>query len=160
MHLRNGLRRWRVTVPLAAIVAALVVAATAVAGDTGVSPTPFGTPTGNITDPGQNITAVRVEVLPHEDLPNNGPGRNYGGGFRISEFTALRLPEDADGPPAYKLAKDADVTVMLFVKQKVVANFAFRSGEFNDKAVDAVLKSVPKLFEGTPPKPATDSNAP
>ncbi len=48
----------------------------------------------------KNITAVRVEVLPHEDLPNNGPGRNYGGGFRISEFTALRLPEDADGPPA------------------------------------------------------------
>ena len=63
MHLRNGLRRWRVTVPLAAIVAALVVAATAVAGDTGVSPTPFGTPTGNITDPGQNITAVRGDRL-------------------------------------------------------------------------------------------------
>src|SRR5438477_3504659 len=28
--------------------------------------------------------------------------------------------EDADGPPAYKLHKDADVTVMLFVRQKVV----------------------------------------
>jgi gamma-glutamyltranspeptidase/glutathione hydrolase len=63
MHLRNGLKRWRVTVPLAAVVAALVVAATAVAGDTGVSPTPFGTPTGNITDPGQNITAVRGDRL-------------------------------------------------------------------------------------------------
>src|SRR5947208_173946 len=31
--------------------------------------------------------------------------------------------EDPDGPPAYKLHKDADVTVLLFVKQKVVANF-------------------------------------
>jgi hypothetical protein len=55
--------------------------------------------------------------------------------------------EDADGPPAYKLAKDADVTVMLFVKERVVANFAFRAGELNDDAIETVLKSVPKLFE-------------
>lgn len=56
--------------------------------------------------------------------------------------------EDADGPPAYKLSKDADVTVMLFVKEKVVANFAFRAGELTDAAIDDVIKSVPKLFEG------------
>src|SRR5437763_5237237 len=56
--------------------------------------------------------------------------------------------EDADGPPAYKLARDADVTVMLFVKEKVVANFAFRAGELNDEAVAEVVKSVPRLFEG------------
>jgi hypothetical protein len=56
--------------------------------------------------------------------------------------------EDADGPPSYKLHKDADVTVMLFTKQKVVANFAFRAGELTDKAADEVMKAVPKLFEG------------
>ena len=55
--------------------------------------------------------------------------------------------EDADGPPSYKLHKDADVTVILFVKQKVVANFAFRAGELDEKAVEAVAKAVPKLFE-------------
>ena len=55
--------------------------------------------------------------------------------------------EDADGPPAYKLAKDADVTVMLFVKEKVVANFAFRAGELDDKAIEKLMKNVPKLFE-------------
>ena len=37
--------------------------------------------------------------------------------------------EDADGPPAYKLAADADVTVLLFVDRKVKANFAYRTGE-------------------------------
>src|SRR4051812_36418438 len=63
MHLRKGLRRWRGTGPRAAIVGGLVGAATAVAGDTGVPPPPFGTPTGNITDPGQNITAVRGDRL-------------------------------------------------------------------------------------------------
>ena len=55
--------------------------------------------------------------------------------------------EDADGPPAYKLNKEADVTVMLFVKEKVVANFAFRTGELDDKAIDKLMLSVPKLFE-------------
>lgn len=56
--------------------------------------------------------------------------------------------EDPAGPPAYKLAADADVTVMLFVKEKVVANFAFRAGELDEKAVEQVMKAVPKLFEG------------
>lgn len=55
--------------------------------------------------------------------------------------------EDADGPPAYKLHADADVTVLLFVKEKVVANYAFRVGELTDDTVKDVLKSVPKLFE-------------
>lgn len=55
--------------------------------------------------------------------------------------------EDADGPPAYKLHADADVTVLLFVKEKVVANFAFRAAEWNEDAVKEVLKSLPKLFE-------------
>jgi hypothetical protein len=55
--------------------------------------------------------------------------------------------EDADGPPSYKLHRDADVTVIIFAKQKVVANFAFRAGELDDKAIDAVLKAVPQVIE-------------
>ncbi|MFO0825749.1 MAG: hypothetical protein U0792_21955 [Gemmataceae bacterium] len=55
--------------------------------------------------------------------------------------------EDADGPPSYKLNKDADVTVILFTKQKVVANFAFRAGELTDKEIEAIVKTVPQLFE-------------
>ena len=56
--------------------------------------------------------------------------------------------EDADGPPAYKLARDADVTVLLFVNRKVVANFAFRAGELTDAKVEEVAKALPRLFEG------------
>ncbi len=55
--------------------------------------------------------------------------------------------EDADGPPSYKINADADVTVMLFTNQKVVANFAFRSGELTDKEIEKVVKAVPQLFE-------------
>ena len=55
--------------------------------------------------------------------------------------------EDADGPPAYKLAADADVTVMLFVKEKVVANFAFRAGELTDEKIQEVTRALPELFK-------------
>jgi hypothetical protein len=55
--------------------------------------------------------------------------------------------EDADGPPAYKLAADADVTVLLFVGQKVTANFAFRPGELTEAKVAEVVKAVPELFK-------------
>lgn len=53
--------------------------------------------------------------------------------------------EDTVGPPTYLLAKEADVTVLLSVKQKVVANFAFRAGELNDAAIAEIVKSVPRI---------------
>jgi hypothetical protein len=55
--------------------------------------------------------------------------------------------EGTDGPPAYRLSPDADVTVMLFVKTQVVANFAFRKGELTDKAVEQVVGATPPLFK-------------
>ena len=55
--------------------------------------------------------------------------------------------EDPDGPPAYTLAADADVTVLLFVKEKVVANYAFRKGELTEETIGEVMTKLPKLFE-------------
>lgn len=61
----------------------------------------------------------------------------------------LGIFSDEVGPPAYLLAREADVTILLSVKQKVVANFAYRTGELNDAAVQQVLKTLPKIL---PPK--------
>ena len=55
--------------------------------------------------------------------------------------------EDVGGPPSYKLAASADVTVLLSVNQKVVANFAFREGELSDGRIEEVLKAVPPLVK-------------
>src|SRR5262245_26442382 len=80
-----------------------------------------------------------------EDQPALDPQVvKWGKHFGISNVS-LAVFEDADGPPAYKLARDADVTVLLFVKQKVVKNFAFRAGELDDKKAAEVLKSVPEI---------------
>jgi hypothetical protein len=64
---------------------------------------------------------------------------------------AIGLPcgvfEDTVGPPAYLLAKEADVTVLLSVNRKVVANFAFRTGELNDDAIADIVKTIPKILD-------------
>jgi len=80
-----------------------------------------------------------------EDQPALDPqvvkwGKQHG----ISNVS-LAVFEDADGPPAYKLARDADVTVLLYVKQKVVKNFAFRAGELDDKKTAEVIKAIPEI---------------
>jgi hypothetical protein len=58
----------------------------------------------------------------------------------------LGIFEDAAGPPSYRLSGDADVTVLLFVKQQVAANFAFRAGELNDERVGDVIKALPRIL--------------
>jgi hypothetical protein len=57
----------------------------------------------------------------------------------------LGIFEDIVGPPTYLLARDADVTVLLSVKQRVVANFAFRAGELNDATIDSIAKAIPRI---------------
>ncbi|MCS6852171.1 MAG: hypothetical protein NZ700_13495 [Gemmataceae bacterium] len=55
--------------------------------------------------------------------------------------------EDEVGPPSYKLAAEADVTVLMFVQQKVVANFAFRAGELTPQATDAIVQALPRILD-------------
>src|SRR5438876_11472056 len=57
----------------------------------------------------------------------------------------LGVFEDPVGPPAYRLHKDADVTVVLFVKQKAVANFAFKPGELTVEKAAEVVKTLDQL---------------
>jgi hypothetical protein len=54
----------------------------------------------------------------------------------------LSVFEDPDGPPSYKLSRDAEVTVLLSVKQKVVRTFAFKSGELTEERVAEVAKAL------------------
>jgi hypothetical protein len=54
--------------------------------------------------------------------------------------------DNVAGPKGYKVAKDADVTVILYNKQKVEANHAFRKGELNAGAVEKVVGDLKKIL--------------
>jgi hypothetical protein len=50
------------------------------------------------------------------------------------------------GPEKYKVAKDADITVILYDERTVVANYAFKKGEFKEADVNAIMKDVDKML--------------
>jgi hypothetical protein len=58
----------------------------------------------------------------------------------------LGVFENVDGPPSYRLNRDAEVTVLLFVNRKVTANFAFREGELTESRVADILKALPGIL--------------
>ncbi|MFN6052232.1 MAG: hypothetical protein ACK47R_15500, partial [Planctomycetia bacterium] len=46
--------------------------------------------------------------------------------------------DNVAGPEGYNIAKDAEVTVVLYTKRNVKANHAFRKGELNESAVSSI----------------------
>jgi hypothetical protein len=58
---------------------------------------------------------------------------------------SLTVFENTTGPPAYRLNAEAEVTVMLAVKQKVVRSLAFRAGELTETRVADVLNAVDEI---------------
>jgi hypothetical protein len=64
------------------------------------------------------------------------------------EHTILRTYK-AEEPKNYRLAKDADATIILFSDRVVKASRAFRKGELKEKDIDAVIADLAKIL---PPK--------
>lgn len=60
--------------------------------------------------------------------------------------TPLTVYKNAAGPARYRINKDADVTVMMWVDSDVKANHAFRSAELNADTVAKVLKDTAKIL--------------
>jgi len=49
------------------------------------------------------------------------------------------------GPEKYMVAKDADVTVVLYTKRTVKANYAFKKGKLDEKAIDTIVSDISKI---------------
>ena len=64
------------------------------------------------------------------------------------EKTVLAVDNPA-GPKAYNVARDADVTVVLYVDRKVKANHAFKKGELTDKDIETIVSEVPMILAET-----------
>ena len=60
--------------------------------------------------------------------------------------TILTTMENPGGPPSYNVARKADVTVVLYNRSKVEANFAFAKDEMTDKDVTAIIKDLGKIL--------------
>jgi len=52
------------------------------------------------------------------------------------------------GPEKYNITKDADVTVILYKKLKVVSNFALAKDKLGEKEIAAILAATQKMVTG------------
>ncbi len=57
----------------------------------------------------------------------------------------LTIGESPDGPPDYEIAKDADVTVLMWNGGTVKVNHAYK-GELADTDIHAIVADIPKLL--------------
>jgi hypothetical protein len=61
------------------------------------------------------------------------------------KHTVLTIDNPA-GPEDYDIAKDADVTVLLYNRQQVKVNHAYKKGELTEREVDRILSELPKIL--------------
>jgi hypothetical protein len=61
------------------------------------------------------------------------------------KHTILSVDNPA-GPQAYKVAKNVDVTVVLYTDHKVKANYVFAKGELKDKDINTIVTSLSKIL--------------
>lgn len=65
---------------------------------------------------------------------------------RISDRVPLVVPDDLAKLKSYNIHPDAEVTVVLFRKWSVRDNFAFKTGEFKEKDVQAIMAAFAKII--------------
>jgi hypothetical protein len=53
--------------------------------------------------------------------------------------------DNAGGPKNMKISKDADVTVVVYLKKEAKANFAFKKGELTSAQVDKIIDQFGKI---------------
>lgn len=63
------------------------------------------------------------------------------------ENTPLTIFNRLAGPRGYHIAKEAEVTVMMWKKGTVEVNHAFRKGELDQKAVAQVVADAKKFLQ-------------
>ncbi len=54
--------------------------------------------------------------------------------------------ENPQGPSKYEIAKDADVTVLMYQNKTVKSNFAFAKGKLTEKDADKVAAAVKDIL--------------
>jgi len=60
--------------------------------------------------------------------------------------TVLTL-DNKTGPENYNIAKDAEVTVVLYKGRKVVKNYTFTKGQMKEKDVEKVIADLPEILK-------------
>jgi len=54
--------------------------------------------------------------------------------------------DNAQGPTGYEVAKDSDITVVLYTKRNVKVNYVFKKGELKEADIEKIVGEVSKIL--------------
>ena len=91
--------------------------------------------------------AAFVNLLGEDEEALETEAKELGEKNELANVPFVVPVEFSDGPGDYGINPDAEVTVILAVGGKVVANHALEAGKLNDKAVKAILADVAKILK-------------
>lgn len=60
--------------------------------------------------------------------------------------TPLTVYDGISGPPAYSIAEEADVTVLMWVKGEVKVNHALGADELNDEKIEEIIGTTSEIL--------------
>ena len=60
--------------------------------------------------------------------------------------TPLTIFEGVSGPKNYKVAKDAEVTVLMWINKEVKVNHAFAKGGLDEEAIKKIVEDTSKIL--------------
>lgn len=63
------------------------------------------------------------------------------------EKTPLTVFDGIAGPPNYSIAKEADVTIMMWVGGKVKVNRVYAKGKLDKAAIEQITKDTAKILD-------------
>ena len=63
------------------------------------------------------------------------------------QHTPLTVFDNSVGPGKYKIAKDADITVMMWVESDVKVNHAYKAGELTGDAIAQIVGDTQKILK-------------
>lgn len=101
---------------------------------------------GVVGDNGDKKMAAFV-VLLSEDEDADAPKLTKLAEAKTIENTPLTIFDGAAGPESYKIAKDASVSVMMWVKGEVKVSRAYEAGKLDDAAIKTVVGDTAKILE-------------
>ena len=85
-------------------------------------------------------------VLLSEDLEGDAAKLESLAKKHAIKNTPLTIFDGVAGPPAYKIAKEADVTVVMWANKSVENTHAYRKGGLNKTAIAKVVADAKKVF--------------
>jgi hypothetical protein len=91
--------------------------------------------------------AAFVNLLGDDREALEGDAKKLAEKNKVANVPVVVPVEFENGPGDYGINPKAEVTVILAVGGKVVANHAFEAGKLDEKGVKAILADVPKILK-------------